>query len=64
MHPLRPSVPRHIRASGEADPTTHLQDDGTVFPPVTPDPPVPPGYRSPLDDSAALQDLTHRADVR
>ena len=22
---------------------SHLQDDGTVFPPVTPDPPLPPG---------------------
>ena len=29
--------------------TTHLQPDGTVFPPVTPDPPPPPGYESPLD---------------
>ncbi len=32
----------------------HLQDDGTVFPPVTPDPPAPPGYRSPLDDHPGL----------
>ena len=22
---------------------SHLMDDGTVFPPVTPDPPLPPG---------------------
>jgi hypothetical protein len=22
---------------------SHLQSDGTVFPPVTPDPPLPPG---------------------
>jgi hypothetical protein len=29
--------------------TTHLQTDGTVFPPVIPDPPPPPGYESPLD---------------
>jgi hypothetical protein len=29
--------------------TTHLRPDGTVFPPVTPDPPPPPGYVSPLD---------------
>lgn len=29
--------------------TTHLRPDGTVFPPVTPDPPPPPGYESPLD---------------
>jgi hypothetical protein len=30
--------------------STHLQPDGTVFPPVTPDTPPPPGYRSPLDE--------------
>ncbi len=24
-------------------PESRLQDDGTVFPPVTPDPPTPPG---------------------
>ena len=29
--------------------TTNLQPDGTVFPPVTPDPPPPPGYVAPLD---------------
>jgi hypothetical protein len=23
---------------------SHLQDDGSVFPPVTPDPPLPPGH--------------------
>ena len=27
--------------------TSHLQPDGTVFPPVTPDPPAPPGYEPP-----------------
>ena len=26
---------------------SHLRPDGTTFPPVTPDPPPPPGYRSP-----------------
>ncbi len=26
-----------------SQPESHLQDDGTVFPPVTPDPPMPPG---------------------
>jgi len=26
---------------------SHLQPDGTVFPPVTPDPPYPPGYQEP-----------------
>ena len=34
--------------------TSHLRKDGTVFPPVTPDPPPPPGYQSPLDDSPQL----------
>lgn len=29
--------------------TSHLQPDGTVFPPVTPDPPLPPGYEPPPD---------------
>jgi hypothetical protein len=28
--------------------TTHLRPDGTTFPPVTPDPPVPPGYVEPV----------------
>lgn len=27
---------------------SHLQPDGTTFPPVTPDPPPPPGYVDPL----------------
>jgi hypothetical protein len=31
--------------------TSHLRADGTTFPPVTPDPPNPPGYASPLGDS-------------
>lgn len=26
---------------------SHLRPDGTTFPPVTPDPPVPPGYEPP-----------------
>lgn len=30
------------------EPTPTLQPDGTVFPPVTPDPPAPPGYVDPL----------------
>jgi hypothetical protein len=37
--------------------TTQLQEDGTVFPPVTPDPPAPPGYRSPLDDVPELDGI-------
>ncbi len=31
------------------EPTSHLLPDGSTFPPVTPDPPPPPGYVSPLD---------------
>ena len=30
--------------------TSNLRPDGTVFPPVTPDPPPPPGYVSPLEE--------------
>lgn len=37
--------------------TSHLQPDGSVFPPVTPDPPPPPGYADPLTEAAALDDL-------
>ena len=40
---------------GSTDP--RLQPDGTVFPPVTPDPPAPPGYVSPLDDAPELDEL-------
>ena len=28
--------------------TSHLRPDGTTFPPVTPDPPPPPGYVDPI----------------
>ena len=35
--------------------TTRLQPDGSVFPPVTPDPPPPPGYRSPIGNLAELE---------
>ena len=28
--------------------TSHLRPDGTTFPPVTPDPPNPPGYDEPV----------------
>ncbi len=34
--------------------TSHLRPDGTVFPPVPRDPPAPPGYVSPLEDSSIL----------
>lgn len=49
---------RGTRGSSGAEPppdTSHVRDDGTVFPPVTPDPPAPPGYRSPLDDHPVLR---------
>lgn len=39
--------------------TSHLQEDGTVCPPVTPDPPPPAGYRSPLDDAPQLDSPSH-----
>ena len=29
--------------------TSRLRPDGTTFPPVTPDPPAPPGYVDPLE---------------
>jgi hypothetical protein len=45
----------HRDASPSA--TTHLRPDGTVFPPVTRDPPAPPGYVSPLHDAPYLDDL-------
>jgi hypothetical protein len=45
----------HRNASPSA--TTHLRPDGSVFPPVTPDPPAPPGYVSPLDEAPHLDDL-------
>ena len=41
----------------QPSPTTNVRPDGTVFPPVTPDPPEPPGYVSPLERSPALDDL-------
>ncbi len=30
--------------------TSHLRPDGTTWPPVTPDPPPPPGYVDPVAD--------------
>ena len=31
---------------------SHLRPDGTVWPPVTPETPAPPGYRDPTEDDA------------
>ena len=45
------------RDSSSRSVTTNLRPDGTVFPPVTPDPPAPPGYVSPLDQAPHLDDL-------
>jgi hypothetical protein len=39
----------------QATRTAHLQPDGTVFPPLTPDPPAPPGYVSPVDGNPDLE---------
>jgi hypothetical protein len=37
---------------------SRLRPDGTTFPPVTPDPPPPPGYVDPIADlEAALEDV-------
>ena len=36
--------------------TSHLRPDGTTWPPVTPDPPPPPGYVDPIPElDAALR---------
>ena len=37
--------------------TSHLRPDGSTFPPVTPDPPPPPGYVDPLEE---LEDALRR----
>jgi hypothetical protein len=37
--------------------TSNLQPDGTTFPPVTPDPPPPPGYVDPFADDEETEDL-------
>lgn len=39
--------------------TPRLLPDGSTFPPVTPDPPPPPGYVSPLE---ALEDQPSEPD--
>ena len=41
--------------------TSHLQPDGTTFPPLTPDPPPPPGYVDPLVELDRLMDRSGAA---
>ena len=44
--------------------TSRLRPDGTIFPPVTPDPPPPPGYVDPLEgleDPPAAREALQRA---
>ena len=43
--------------------SSHLRADGTTFPPVTPDPPPPPGYEEPvLLDCGAVEQPESEAD--
>lgn len=35
--------------------TTHVLSDGALFPPVTPDPPPPPGYVDPIPETAGTE---------
>ena len=44
-----------VHTDSLANGTGHLRPDGTVFPPVTPDPPTPPGYVSPVDGNPELE---------
>jgi hypothetical protein len=40
--------------------TSNLRPDGTTWPPVTPDPPPPPGYVDPIPQlDAALDSAQH-----
>jgi hypothetical protein len=48
--------------------TSNLQPDGTVVPPVTPEPPPPPGYVDPLgepvlDDTGTERPETEQPDT-
>lgn len=44
------------------DNTSHLRPDGTTFPPVTPDPPPPPGYVEPVIPDCGLAEDEARGD--
>jgi hypothetical protein len=45
--------------------TSHLRPDGTTWPPVTPDPPPPPGYVDPIPelDAALRRDAGSESDA-
>lgn len=42
--------------------TSHLRPDGSTFPPVTPDPPLPPGYVAPIELELVLEAEADNAD--
>lgn len=42
--------------------SSHLRPDGTTFPPVTPDPPFPPGYEAPEVVDAVLPESSAEED--
>ena len=45
--------------------SSHLRPDGTTFPPVTPDPPCPPGYEEPvLLDCGAVEQPASADEVK
>ncbi len=43
--------------------TSNLQPDGTVVPPVTPEPPPPPGYEDPLSGSGLEDTLAEQPET-
>jgi hypothetical protein len=43
--------------------TSNLQPDGTVVPPVTPEPPPPPGYEDPLSESGLEDTLAEQPET-
>lgn len=47
-----PDAPSEVAAPGS---TPHLLSDGALFPPVTPDPPPPPGYVDPIPEPAGME---------
>jgi hypothetical protein len=52
-----------IRTSAADGNGADVRPDGTIFPPVTPDPPKPPGYEEPeVLDCGALEPPEERGD--